>query len=295
MSTALVAWDQPTNANGLTALAPHVSHIVASALPAFLAGQQERLMRAMITETQRNPALLECTPKSLFGAVVQAAQLGLTIGGPLGEAYLIPFGRKGGGKEATLIPGYKGLVQLMHRSDRVKRITPGIVREGDAFDYSRGLDTDLKHVPRRNNRAPVTDYYVVIELVNGGRDFETFTFEDAIAWRDRFATTRNAPQFVRDKSPWYDMDHGFHEQACKTLIRKLAKRMPLSVDMTRAGQLEDAAEANQPQQLAALVDAPEVEVSLPSKADDLRERMAAAKPGTHVPGVDDPLFDEVPR
>lgn len=293
MSSEISVWEKPTNASGLEHLAKSMTNRVASALPVFLAGSQNRLLAAMVTETRRNPALLECTPKSLFGAVIQAGQLGLTIGGPLGEAYLIPFGRKGSAKEATLIVGYKGLIQLMHRSDKLKRITPGIVREGDDFAVRRGTSQRIDHVPIRNNRSPVTDYYVTVSLVNGGDDFETFTYEDAIAWRDRFATTRNAPQFVRDKSPWYDMEHGFHEQACKTLIRKLSKRLPLSADVARAAQLEDDAEAERPQQLGAGLELEEPNEPLPSRAEDLRERLEQTRRGSgpngeYLHGVDDP-------
>lgn len=282
-------WFKPTNKAGLDALAPSVTTEIARGLPGFMRGNAQRLIRAMITETQRNTALLECTPASLFGGVIQAAQLGLTIGGPLGEAYLIPFNNsKKECKEAQLIVGYKGYIQLAHRSQMLKRITPGIVRLNDAFTFKRGLHQMLDHEPRRNNREPVTDYYVCIVLVNGGEDFETFTYEDAIQWRDRFATTRNAPQYVRDKSPWYDMAHGFHEQACKTLIRKLAKRMPLSVELTLAAGLEDMAENDIPQVLSAslneVIENEPLEEPPPSQAEDLKKRLDKSKPKTAAAG-----------
>jgi recombination protein RecT len=319
-------WMIPTNKAGLDQLAPLVTNEIARGLPGFMRGNAERLIRAMITETTKNPALLECTPASLFGGVIQAAQLGLTIGATLGEAYLIPFNNtKLGCKEATLIVGYRGFIQLAHRSQQLRRLTPGIVRQGDAFTFTRGLTQNLSHEPRRNNREPVTDYYVCVELVNGGRDFETFTYEDAIEWRDRFSTTRNAPQFVRDKSPWYDMNHGFHQQACKTLIRKIAKRLPLSPELTIAAALEDAAEAGIPQVLTAnLIEVMDNEPIEPvqSKAEELQGRLdktkRPGKPDTstspppppaaedtgelprkkkdapaqeHIPGIDDPAND----
>lgn len=277
-------WMVPTNKAGLDQLAPLVTNEIARGLPGFMRGNAERLIRAMITETTKNPQLLECTPASLFGGVIQAAQLGLTIGAVLGEAFLIPFNNnKLNCKEATLIVGYRGFIQLAHRSQQLSRLTPGIVRQGDAFTFTRGLTQKLSHEPRRNNREPVTDYYVCIELVNGGRDFETFTYEDAIDWRDRFSTMRNAPQFVRDKSPWYDMQHGFHQQACKTLIRKIAKRLPLSPELTIAAALEDAAEAGIPQVLTAnLIEVMDNEPIEPvqSKAEELQGRLDKTKRGT---------------
>lgn len=293
-------WLAPTDKRGLDALAPLVAREVERGLPRFMAGQADRLIRAMITETTRNPALLECSPASLFGSVIAAGQLGLTIGGPLGEAYLIPFNNsKKGVKEAQLIPGYRGIIQLAHRSDKLKRLTPGVVREGETFIVERGLHQDLSHNPIRNNKAPVTDYYVVVELTNGGLDFEAFTSEDAIEWRDRFSTTRNAPQYIRDKSPWYDMSHGFHQMALKTLIRKLAKRLPLSVDMATALALEDAAESESPQLLPTLNEVGENDEPEQTKAEELKDKLDKTKRGkseqTHIPGVDDPAFDAQAR
>jgi len=212
----------------------------------------------------------------------------------MGEAYLIAFtsGNKGV-KEAALIIGYRGLIQLAHRSGLLKRISPGIVREGDHFSYSRGTRNFLIHEEKRNNDGKATDYYVCIDTITGGHDFETFTFEQAIAHRDRFAMVRNAPEYVRNKSPWFDMTHGFHQQACKTLIRSIAKRMPLSPEMNQAVVLDEQGEGGQPQGLSAAVHdilppsagGPPVD----SVEDELQGRLDAAR--DYTPGVDDPDGD----
>lgn len=278
-------WDRPTNKAGLERLAPLALTQLEKGLPRFLAGQGQRLIRALITECQVNPALMDCTPASLFGAVIRAGQLGLLIGGPLGEAYLIPFGnsKKGGVKEATLVLGYKGVVQLAHRSDKIARLTPWTVREGDDFAVVGGTDQRIIHRPQRGQDRKPTDYYVSVKLVNGGNDFETFTFEDAVRFRDRYATARNAPQFVRDKSPWYDMTGGgFDVMSHKTLIKRLGKRLPLSVEMRDAIALDDQAEREESQHLAGFVlppGDPDAET-----AADLRDRLDRAKAG---PDVDD--------
>ena len=39
----------------------------------------ERLMRIVLTSSQHNPALAECTPQSVIGAVVNCATLGLSL------------------------------------------------------------------------------------------------------------------------------------------------------------------------------------------------------------------------
>jgi recombination protein RecT len=254
-------WERPTNHAGLERLGKLVADKVNRALPRLMKGSADRLIRCMVTETQKTPALLDCTPASLFGGVIQAAQLGLAVGGPLGEAYFLPFGNsKKGVKEATLVIGYRGYVQLAHRSGMLRRLTPVVVREGDDFGFVRGTDQRLWHRPARGGEGAVTDYYVVAETVNGGTDFETFTRDEAIAFRDRYSTVRNAPPYVRDKSPWYDLaGGGFDSMALKTLIRRLAKRLPLSPEMGTAAGLDDRADHGEPQDLGDLVTAEVVE------------------------------------
>lgn len=274
-STALApSWDKPTTKSGLEALAPMVKAQLERGLPAFMQGQGDRLLRCLLTETQKTPALMDCTPISLFAACIQAGQLGLTIGGPTGEAYLLPFNnRKSGVKEATLVPGYKGYVQLAYRSGKIRRLSPGVVRMGDDFGFERGTAQWLKHVPKRDNPGKVVHYYVVVELVNSGTDFEEFSFEDAIKFRDRYATTKNYKS-----GPWYAMDQDgeptddFHGMALKTLIRRLSKRLPLSAEMVTAGGLEDQDVAGVPQNLGAMM-LPEYIPVAPTATQRLEEKV----------------------
>src|SRR5262245_11420154 len=107
IAKASLNWDKPTNLSGLKEFTPAVVGQMNRALPRFLAGQGERLVRCLFTCVQNGPKLLDCTPISLFGGVIQSGQLGLELGGPLGQAYLIPYG-----KSATFVLGYKGAVSL---------------------------------------------------------------------------------------------------------------------------------------------------------------------------------------
>src|SRR3990167_2357663 len=80
----------------------------------------ERLVRIALTCIRLNPALAECTPASLLGALFTAAQIGIE---PIaGRAYLLPFNnkRKIGNewktiKEVQFVMGYKGVVELFYR------------------------------------------------------------------------------------------------------------------------------------------------------------------------------------
>lgn len=289
-------WAQPTSIDGLRALmSDQLRAEINNAVPRILRGHANRLLRCLLTECSTNPALLDCTPASLFGGVVRAAQLGLVIGGPTGESYLIPFGNsKKGVKEATLIVGYRGYLQLAHRSGQVRRVTPRTVRQGDQFYVRYGSGQAILHEPVRNNTEPETDFYVILETVTGGIDFECASREEMVAHRDRYATVRNAPQYVRDKSPWYSTGPEFAQMCHKTLIRRLAKRMPLSADMNLAIGLDEQAEVGLNQHLAGALGEvlPESAGGPPddSTADDLQGRLDDA--AGYVPGVDDPDFEK---
>lgn len=114
---------------------------VSRALPNHLQKNMDRFLRIALTEFRVNPNLALCDPRSVFAAVLTAAQMGWEIGGALGHAYLVPF--RG---EVQLIPGWKGYVDLVLRSGRGE-VWTGAVYDGDAFEYVLGARPDLRHVP----------------------------------------------------------------------------------------------------------------------------------------------------
>lgn len=265
----------PDGVTGLQKMAEPLLPQLRAAMPGYLAANAERMIRCLLTECQRTPRLLDCSPRSLFGGVIQAAQLGLELGGPAGQAYLIPF--KG---EAQLVIGYKGFITLAHRSSKVGRITPRAVFEGDTFEIAYGTHQRLNHVPC-STPGKAIGYYAVVEMSNGGIDFEYMTHAQVEAHRDRFALSKNGP--------WAG---SFDEMAKKTVIRKLAKRIPLSVEWVQAASLDEMADEGVSQQLSAAVilEAPTDE----EKPAGLRERLDRAKKpqdAGYDPSTDEPPAD----
>lgn len=248
-------WHRPTDKSGLEELGRAATGQLELALPKHLKGSGVALLRALFTEVAKTPALLDCTPLSLLGGVIQAGALGLRLGSTLGQAYLLPFGNKRQGvTEATLIIGYRGFIQLAHRSGQVARITPRVVYEGDEYSVRYGSEQRIDHTPRDQSNKPVA-YYCLIKLVNGETDFDAWTVRQAEAWRDRYSMMRNADDFKKKSSPWYDYfapDHpanGFNQMALKSLIRGIAKRTPLSTEMNAAAAVDDDGEHGREQQL----------------------------------------------
>lgn len=113
---------------------------VSRALPEHLRANIGRYTRLALTQFRQNPKLAECDPLSVFAAVILASQLGLELG-VMGQGYLVPYGN-----QAQFVPGWRGIVDLIHRSSRAMVFT-GCVYEGDSFDFQLGDSPYVRHRP----------------------------------------------------------------------------------------------------------------------------------------------------
>jgi recombination protein RecT len=217
--------------NTMEAMVLKMAPRLAQALPRHLT--PDRMTRIVTTAMRVNPDLANCTPVSFLGCVMQCAQLGLEPNTLQGHAYLIPFrNKKKGVLECTLIVGYKGMINLAHRSGQLDSIFATSVYEGDEFDYCYGLEPNVKHRPSddpdRLNR-PLTHTYAVAGIKGGGKVFEVLQRPEIEKRRARSKT---------DKI-W---NSDFAAMAEKTAIRKLNRWLPASAEMVRAEVIETTAE-----------------------------------------------------
>lgn len=202
---------------------------IASRLPAHLSGKAARMVKIAVMAASKNPAILECTRESVLMSIMTAAELGLEPGGALGEGYLVPYSVKGT-KTCQFIPGYRGLISLARRSGQIVSIEAHVVREGDVFDFSLGLAPVLVHKPNMDvaEPGPLKAVYGVAKLVGGGVQYEVMLKSEVDAVRKR---SRSG-----DFGPW---STDYSEMARKTVIRRLFKYLPVSVEMARAMELSD--------------------------------------------------------
>src|SRR5690606_19283017 len=119
---------------------PGMKAQIQAALPKHMT--PERMARIVTTEIRKNQGLVKCDRNSFLGAVIQCAQLGLEPGNSLGHAYILPYG-----KQAQLIVGYRGMIDLARRSGQIVSISARTVHEGDEFAYRYGLEESLTHRP----------------------------------------------------------------------------------------------------------------------------------------------------
>lgn len=252
---------------------------VQAALPKHIT--PERFVRIALTAVNRTPALQECEALPVMLCMVEAAQLGLEMNGPLGGCYVIPYLRNGK-QVPQLVLGYKGLMDLAYRSGRVASIYAHCVYEGDVFEVAYGLDQALVHKPGpRPDGAPVTHAYAVAILKDGVRQF---------ACLDRRAIERRraASKAKSDESPWQQW---YEEMAVKTAIKALCKHLMLSPELDRAIGDDDAAEAGA-QDLTGVLDTTAKEIKLEEPED--QQQSASAQPTEPEPEPDlEELRDEI--
>lgn len=269
MTTSLAA---PANGNGaLTKPADKIKSFqqyfearktaIASVIPKTLTA--ERVLKIAIAAVARTPKLLECNPQSVYSAVHSAGQLGLEAGSPLGHAYLVPFK-----SECQLIIGYRGLIDLARRSGQIVSIEAHVVREKDEYEIEFGIDPKLRHRPFLGGDAgKMVLVYAVAKLKDGGVQSEVMTKADVDAIRKRSRAS--------DSGPWVT---DYDEMARKTVVRRLCKYLPISIEAADVIANEEAIEAgNAPSQ--SVVEILSSEVAAPvegaSKADEIANRLTA--------------------
>jgi recombination protein RecT len=169
----------------------------------------ERFAAVAMNTLRRTPALAQCSPASVITAVNRCAELGLEPGGPLGHAYLVPFG-----SECTLVIGYRGYLHLMFRSGGLKDAQAHVVYENDKFVGQFGTDPKIEHTIGFGKRGRAIGAYCVLRFVNGGSHIEAMNM-------DELSKVRGAS---RAKSgPWEDWTDEMYR---KTVLKRAAKWGP---------------------------------------------------------------------
>ena len=183
-----------------------------------------RFARIALTSLRSNPKLLQCEPSSFLAALLQSATLGLEPNTPLGHSYLIPYG-----KDATLVVGYEGYIDLAYRSGVVTSIHANVVRDGENFEWAEGSEPYINHKPSATPQTytqgkqvyqtgrDVTHAYAIARLVGGGHVQVVMLKAEIDAIKSRSRASHDGP-WVTDPVAMMK----------KTAIRQLRKFLPMS-------------------------------------------------------------------
>lgn len=193
----------------MTQMAPEFK----AALPAHV--PVEKFTRVALTAIQNNPDLMNADRRSLFGACVRLAQDGLLPDGR--EAALVMFGSK-----AQAMPMIAGVLKKIRQSGEVAKVSAQVVYENDHFTVRYGFDEDVEHSPPALDKPrgkPIGAYATAV-LKDGSQLLEVMSFEEIEKVRSVSRSGKNGPW-----AQWWG------EMARKTVMRRLAKRLPMSTDL----------------------------------------------------------------
>jgi recombination protein RecT len=186
----------------------------------------DKFVRTTLTAVQMNPELLDADRRSLLGAAMKAAQDGLLLDGR--EAAPVIFRTKEGPK-VQYMPMVGGILKKIRNSGELASISAQVVYEKDHFDYELGDDEKIVHKPfLGGERGKAVAVYAIAKTKDGAiyREVMSVTDVEKVRASSRAA---NAGPWVQ----WWD------EMAKKTVIRRIAKRLPSSADLEQVLQSDN--------------------------------------------------------
>lgn len=211
-------------------------------------GKRAPQFMSSIVTMAANDAMLSkvvaSAPQTIITSALKAAALDLPIDPALGTAYIVSFKNKvkrpDGNDyyrdEATMIIGWKGLVQLAQRTGLYKKINADFVYEGETIVDDR-ISGDIK-IEGQKTSDKVIGYFAYFQLVNG--------FEKCVCWTKEKVAAHEAKhrkgQYM--SKAWRD---DFDSMGRKTVLRELISKWgPLSIDYrTAPPEMVKAAESLQ--------------------------------------------------
>lgn len=176
----------------------------------------------------KNPYLNQATTDSKLEAVLNVAQVGLSLNPVKKEAYLVPRKRKtdkGWIVECHLEPSHMGLMKLVTDTGSAMSIQSHVVYQGDEFSVSLGTSPDVKHLPKYESKE-MTHVYMVAKMHDGSFQVEVMTREEVESIRENSESYKS---YLKSKNngkeiPCIWIDH-FGEMARKTVIRRGVKQL----------------------------------------------------------------------
>lgn len=181
----------------------------------------EKFQRVLLTAVQQTPALLNADRRSLFGAAMRAAQDGL-----------LPDGREGAivtfKDQAQWMPMVAGIMKKVRNSGEVSTWSVQVVKSGDVFDFQLGDDERIDHKPALKDRGETIGAYSIVTMKDGEKSREWMNIDEIKAIQKRSRSGNSGP-WVSD----------FDEMAKKTVVRRHAKRLPMSTDLDEFMRQDD--------------------------------------------------------
>lgn len=190
----------------------------------------EKFTRIVKTAAIQTPDLLVADRPSLFMACFKAAQDGLLPDGRESALVIYNTKQKDGTwkKLVQYMPMFGGILKKIRNSGELATINANVVYENDYFDYELGDNERIIHKPALSNRGKVIGAYAIAKTKDDAIYREVMSLEEIEKVR--------ASSKSKDNGPWVT----WYEEMCrKTVIRRLAKRLPMSTDVEEVIRRDD--------------------------------------------------------
>ncbi len=208
---------------------------ISATLPKHM--NSERFLQLAISTVNQTPELAICKPVEVLSCLMKCSTLGLepdAVDG-LGRAYIIPTKIKGR-QSCRFQMGYRGMLELMDRSGKIKSYNIMAAYEDDGYQ----LTLDENGVPHLvastvNFNAVHTPetlqfVYLHVEYMNGGE-------HNAYMTKAEIERVKSTSQSANSNySPWKT---SYEAMALKTLIRREFKYMPVSIEAQSVVSADD--------------------------------------------------------
>lgn len=201
-----------------------------------------------IQSVNKSAQLQKCSGESILQAVVNIANVGLTLNPAAKEAYLIPrYNGLTKSNEACLDPSYIGLVKLLTDTGSVKSMVCQLVYEGDFFEVDLANNTNpVTHKPDlTKKRETIIGAYALATLSDNNRQVEWMTRGEIEDIRGRSETYKAFTNGKIQSCTWVS---DFGEMARKTVIKRIYKYLPRS---EKAAALDKAIELDNSDYMAS--------------------------------------------
>jgi recombination protein RecT len=195
----------------------------------------QKFKQMLINELERNIKLQEVflkNPASFFASALYCAELNLSPSSLVGEFFFTVHR-----EQVKPILGYKGLVALLLRSDKVKKIWAEVVYNEDDFEYELGLEPKMVHIPNFNSIKTCDNIKCIYACAKIGEEitFKVMTLEEI----------KTIVEVLETPSEYYFNDKKDPEKWLlkKVVLKQMSKLMPKEDDrLLKAVSFDDNVE-----------------------------------------------------
>lgn len=211
--------------------------------PSFVAG--------VSTLLNDNELLAKAGTNQIITAALKAAALDLSLLPDLGEAYVIPYEKRGKvngewqtvGVDVNLQLGYRGLIKLVQNTGRVGKVAGVAIYEANKVKYNRIYGElsigNPEYDPDVDEPSEVVGYLAYYYL-DGNRIEDYWSKAKVMKHVQKFSQAwDNRKGEIRPKSAW---GTNFDAMAIKTVIKDLLKYAPKSQQAAKAILDDDRAD-----------------------------------------------------